>query len=76
MMGNYLFFLIIVLINGFLYNLINNKEKIPIYMDEEFHLNQTLNYYFDNYNYWNSKLTTFPGTFFFSCSFFKICLFF
>ena len=76
MMGNYLFFLIIVLINGFLYNLINNKEKIPIYMDEEFHLNQTLNYYFDNYNYWNSKLTTFPGTFFSAAAFLKFVYFF
>ena len=52
-MGNYFFFSFLFLIYGFLFYIINNKEKIPVYMDEEFHLNQTINYYNDKYNYWN-----------------------
>ena len=52
-----------VLVSSILFNLINNIEKIHKYMDEEFHLDQTLSYYNNNFKYWNNKLTTFPGTF-------------
>ena len=75
-MGNYFFFSFLFLIYGFLFYIINNKEKIPVYMDEEFHLNQTINYYNDKYNYWNNKLTTFPGTFITASSFLKLVNFF
>ena len=75
-MGNYLFFSFVFLIYGFLFYIINNKVKIPVYMDEEFHLIQTINYYNDKYNYWNNKLTTFPGTFITASSFLKLIHFF
>ena len=75
-MGNYLFFSFVFLIYGFLFYIINNKVKIPVYMDEEFHLIQTINYYNDKYNYWNNKLTTFPGTFIIASSFLKLINFF
>lgn len=52
-----------VLVSSILFNLFNNIEKIQKYMDEEFHLDQTLSYYSNNFKYWNNKLTTFPGTF-------------
>ena len=52
-----------ILVSSILFNLINNIENIHKYMDEEFHLDQTLSYYNNNFKYWNNKLTTFPGTF-------------
>ena len=62
-----------ILVLSTLFALYNNIEKIPIYMDETFHLNQTLSYYNNNFTSWNNKLTTFPGTFFFCSLFFKLC---
>ena len=54
-----------ILISSIIFSLYNNVEKIPIYMDEKFHLAQTLSYYNNKFKEWNNKLTTFPGTFFF-----------
>ena len=48
----------------YIYEIKNEFEDIPIYMDEKFHLNQTISYYNNNYYLWDNKLTTFPGTFF------------
>ena len=61
-----------VLVSSILFNLYNNIEKIEKYMDEEFHLDQTLSYYNNKFKYWNNKLTTFPGTFFLSSIFLKL----
>ena len=61
-----------VLISAILFNIFNNIEKIEKYMDEEFHLDQTLSYYNNKYKYWNNKLTTFPGTFLISSIFLKL----
>ena len=61
-----------VLISAILFNIFNNIENIEKYMDEEFHLNQTLSYYNNKFNYWNNKLTTFPGTFLISSIFLKL----
>lgn len=61
-----------VCVSSIIFSLYNNVEKIPIYMDEQFHLNQTLSYFNNNYSSWNGKLTTFPGTFFFVSLFLKI----
>jgi hypothetical protein len=36
------------------------------YMDEEFHERQTTAYYNFDYDYWDPKLTTFPGMYFLS----------
>lgn len=53
---------LVILIGALIIKVIN--DNIPIdYMDEEFHLSQTSMYYHNNYSYWNSKLTTFPGVF-------------
>ena len=65
-----------VLVSAILFSLFNNIEKIPIYMDEKFHLEQTLSYYNNKFNSWNNKLTTFPGTFFFGSIFLKLFHFF
>ena len=61
-----------ILVLSILFSFYNNVEKIPIYMDEIFHLNQTLSYYNNNFISWNNKLTTFPGTFFLRSNFFKL----
>ena len=61
-----------VLVSAILFNFYNNIEKIDKYMDEEFHLEQTLAYYNNKFKHWNSKLTTFPGTFFISSIFLKL----
>jgi alpha-1,2-glucosyltransferase len=61
-----------ILISSILYSIYNEFEDIPIYMDEKFHLNQTISYYNNNYYSWDNKLTTFPGTFFIGSLFFKI----
>jgi len=61
-----------ILFASILYNIYNNLEKIPKYMDEEFHLEQTISYFKNKFNYWNDKLTTFPGTFLLSSVFLKI----
>ena len=37
-----------ILISSILYSIYNEFEDIPIYMDEKFHLNQTLSYYNNN----------------------------
>ena len=70
--SKYTLLLSFVLISSILFNLYNNIEKIGKYMDEEFHLDQTLSYYNNNFKYWNNKLTTFPGTFLLSSFFLKI----
>ena len=61
-----------ILISSIIFSLYNNVEKIPIYMDEKFHLAQTLSYYNNKFKEWNNKLTTFPGTFFFVSFFIKL----
>ena len=61
-----------VLLSAILFNLYNNIEKIEKYMDEDFHLDQTLAYYNNNFTYWNNKLTTFPGAFILSSIFLKL----
>ena len=61
-----------ILVSSILLSLYNNMEKIPVYMDEKFHLDQTLSYYNNKFNYWNNKLTTFPGTFLFGSIFLKL----
>ena len=38
-----------ILISSILFSFYNNVEKIPIYMDEKFHLDQTLSYYNNNF---------------------------
>ena len=65
-----------ILVSSILFSFYNNVEKIPIYMDEKFHLQQTLSYYNNQFYSWNDKLTTFPGTFFFGSIFLKIFHFF
>ena len=70
--SKYTLLLSFVLVSSILFNLYNNIEKIGKYMDEEFHLDQTLSYYNNNFKYWNNKLTTFPGTFLLSSFFLKI----
>ena len=65
-----------ILISSILFSFYNNVEKIPIYMDEKFHLDQTLSYYNNNFKSWNNKLTTFPGTFLFVSFFIKLFNFF
>ena len=66
----------IILVSSILFSLYNKTENIPIYMDEQFHLNQTLSYYKNEFNSWNNKLTTFPGTFFVVSMLFKLLNFF
>ena len=61
-----------VCVSSIIFSLYNNVEKIPTYMDEKFHLGQTLSYFNNNYSSWNDKLTTFPGTFFFGSLYLKI----
>ena len=68
----YTLLLSFVLVSSILFNLYNNIEKIKTYMDEEFHLDQTLSYYNNQFKYWNNKLTTFPGTFLLSSVFLKL----
>ena len=70
--SKYTLILSFVLVSSILFNLYNNIEKIGKYMDEEFHLDQTLAYYNNNFKYWNNKLTTFPGTFLLSSLFMKL----
>lgn len=70
--SQYTLLLSFVLVSSILFNLYNNIEKIPKYMDEEFHLDQTISYYNNKFNYWNDKLTTFPGTFVLSSIFLKL----
>ena len=65
-----------ILVSSILFSLYNKIENIPIYMDEQFHLDQTLSYYNNKFDSWNNKLTTFPGTFFLVSIFFKIFNFF
>ena len=65
-----------LLVSSILFSLYNKIENIPIYIDESFHLNQTLSYYNNKFKSWNNKLTTFPGTFFVVSLFFKILNFF
>ena len=72
----YTLLLSFVLVSSILFNLYNNIEKIKMYMDEEFHLDQTLSYYNNQFKYWNNKLTTFPGTFLLSSVFLKLFYFF
>lgn len=48
-----------------------NKNIPGNYMDEIFHIDQTIKFYESNYNYWNKKLTTFPGSFFLTSLFLK-----
>ena len=67
-----LFILIIGLINSYIFYQINYIEKIKEYMDEGFHLRQTIKFYLKHYNKWNSKLTTFPGTFIINCILLRI----
>ena len=61
-----------ILVSSILFSLYNKIENIPIYMDEIFHLNQTISYYDNKFKSWNNKLTTFPGTFFIVSMFFKL----
>ena len=61
-----------ILVSSILFSLYNKIENIPIYMDEIFHLNQTVSYYNNKFKSWNNKLTTFPGTFFIVSMFFKL----
>ena len=61
-----------ILFSSILYSLYNKIENIPIYMDEIFHLDQTISYYNNKFKSWNNKLTTFPGTFFIASMFFKL----
>ena len=70
--SKYTLLLTFILVSSILFNIINNIEKIGNYMDEEFHVDQTLAYYKNNFEYWNSKLTTFPGTFLLSSIFLKL----
>jgi hypothetical protein len=70
--SHYTLLLSFVLVSSILFNLYNNIEKIKTYMDEQFHLEQTLSYYNNNFKYWNNKLTTFPGTFLLSSFFLKL----
>lgn len=68
----YALFITFILSSSLLYAIYNSTEKIPQYMDESFHLDQTFSYYNNNYRYWNSKLTTFPGTFICTSFFLKL----
>ena len=61
-----------ILVSSIIFSLYNKIENIPIYMDEIFHLNQTISYYNNKFKSWNNKLTTFPGTFFIVSMFFKL----
>lgn len=54
----------------FVFYYLNNNIK-DTYMDEFFHLDQTISFYKSNFTYWNNKLTTFPGTFFITSLFMK-----
>lgn len=54
---------LIILISALIIKTVNDNI-LNDYMDEEFHLSQTVMYYNNNYTYWNNKLTTFPGVFF------------
>ena len=65
-----------ILVSAILFSLYNKIENIPIYMDEIFHLDQTISYYNNKFKSWNNKLTTFPGTFFIVSVFFKLLNFF
>ena len=48
-----------------------NKNIPHNYMDEMFHLDQTIKFYESKYNYWNKQLTTFPGSFLLTSFFLK-----
>ena len=63
-------------VSSVLYYIINYMEKIDIYMDEQFHLDQTLSYYKNDFKKWNNNLTTFPGTFILSSFFLKLFSYF
>lgn len=64
------------IVSSVLYYIINYMEKIDIYMDEEFHLEQTLSYFKNDFKKWNPSLTTFPGTFLLSSYFLKLFSYF
>ena len=55
-----------------LYYVYNNIENVNMYMDEEFHLKQTISFYNNAFKDWDPKLTTFPGTFLITSLFMKI----
>lgn len=65
-----LIFTIFSLSSCFIFYHLNNNIK-STYMDEYFHLDQAISFYNSNFTYWNSKLTTFPGTFFTASLFMK-----
>lgn len=62
------FFPVFILLIYLCFFLVNNAVD-EVYMDEVFHLDQTENYFYYNYKKWNSKLTTFPGTFYVTSKF-------
>jgi alpha-1,2-glucosyltransferase len=70
-MANFILIPCLVVINLFIANRFN--KALSFYMDEEFHLDQTVHYLQGDYTYWNPKLTTFPGLFIISSWLFFIC---
>ncbi len=68
---NFIIISVLTAINVFVLKQINNQLD-SAYMDETFHKDQTTSFYEGDFTYWNPKLTTFPGLFFFSAFIMKI----